>query len=120
MSYLHLYGVPLVYDDEGAGPPVILLGATAADWPEARPPGFRYLVPDLPGRGRTEGVPLSPEEEAEFVVGLIMMLNLRGYRVLVRGHGARVGAVLKERMGLDEVCPAPDAAALWRCLAGSP
>ncbi len=118
MAYLYLYGTHLVYDDEGKGPPVLLIGARAADWPEPRPPGFRYLVPDFPGRGRTEGRPLTPEEEAEFVVGLIMMLNLKDYRVLVRGHGERVGAVLAERMGLPAPCPAPDRAALWRCLAG--
>ena len=118
MAYIHLYGTNLVYDDLGEGPVAILLGAEAGDWKEPLPEGFRYLIPDLPGRGRTEGVPLSPEEDAEFVVGLIMMLNLDGYRVLTRGYGVRVGEVLKERMGLEAVCPAPDAEALHRCLFG--
>ena len=116
MAYIHLYGTNLVYDDRGEGPVVILLGERAADWPEELPPGFRYLIPDLPGRGRSEGVPLSPEEDAEFVVGLIMMLNLDGYRVLTRGYGERVGEVLRERMGLAEVCRAPDPASLQACL----
>ncbi len=120
MAYIHLYGTPLVYDDEGEGPPVLLIGASAADWREPRPPGFRYLIPDLPGRGRTEGVPLSPEEEAEFVVGLIMMLNLKGYRILVRGHGERVGEALSDRLGLEPPCRAPDREALWRCLSAAP
>jgi len=116
MAYLHLYGTDLVYDDEGEGPPVFLLGESAADWPEPRPKGFRYLIPDFPGRGRTAGTPMSPEEEAEFVVGMIMLLNLDGYRVLARGHGVKVAEVLRDRMGLEDVCPAPDAAALMRCL----
>ncbi len=116
MAYIHLYGTNLVYDDIGEGPVVILLGASAEDWKDPLPGGFRYLIPDLPGRGRTEGVPFGPEEEAEFVVGLIMMLNLDGYRVLVRGHGERVGEVLRDRMGLEAVYPAPDAAAIRRCL----
>lgn len=116
MAYIHLYGTNLVYDDLGEGPVVILVGEKAADWPEALPEGFRYLLPDLPGRGRTEGVPLSPEEDAEFIVGLIMMLNLDGYRVVTRGYGDRVGAILKDRMGLEEVCSAPDEKGLKTCL----
>ena len=116
MPYIYLYGTHLVYDDVGEGPTVILLGEKAGDWPEPLPGGYRFLLPDLPGRGRTEGTPLTPEEDAEFIVGLIMMLNLDGYRVLTRGYGDRVGEVLRDRMGLAEVCRAPDERGLRDCL----
>ncbi|MFN3179079.1 MAG: alpha/beta fold hydrolase [Thermus sp.] len=96
-GYLHLYGLPLVFDRVGRGPVVILLAEEARAWPEMLPAGFTFYPLDLPGHGRTGGPRMAPEELAEYVVGFLVMLNLGSPPILVRGLGKAVGEVLRER-----------------------
>jgi len=115
--YINLYGLNVVYNDRGRGPLVLLLAETAEHWADCEPlpPGYRFVVPDLPGFGRSEGSSLAPEELAEFVVALVTMLNAGLPRLLVRGVGEAVGRALAERMGLRPL-PCPDRDALLRLL----
>lgn len=96
-GYIHLYGLNLVFDRVGKGPPVLLLAEEAGRWPEALPGDYTFYLLDLPGYGRTGGPQMSPEELAEYVAGFLAMLNLGTPPLLVRGVGERVGAVLAER-----------------------
>lgn len=116
MPYLYLYGTHVVYDDIGRGRPVVLVADEASRWPARLPAGFRFILPDLPGHGRTGGDRLSPEEAAEFLVGMMTMLNLSEAPVVARGVGVAVAKVLSERMGLAPPCVAEDDPALDRCL----
>ena len=75
-GYLHLYGLNLVFDRVGKGPPVLLVAEEASRWPEALPEGYAFYLLDLPGYGRTEGPRMAPEELAHFVAGFAVMMNL--------------------------------------------
>ncbi|WP_448568146.1 alpha/beta fold hydrolase [Thermus sp.] len=93
-GFLHLYGLNLVFDRVGQGPPVLLLAEEASRWPEVEgldPPFTLYLL-DLPGFGRTGGPIMTPEEVAQYVAAFVVMLNLGAPPVLLRG----VGLALKE------------------------
>lgn len=116
MPYIYLYGTRVVYDDIGRGRPVFLVADEASRWPAELPSGFRFIIPDLPGHGRTGGVRLSPEEAAEFLVGMMTMLNLSQAPVVARGEGVAVAEALSERMDLAQPCVAEDDSALARCL----
>ena len=93
-GFIHLYGLNLVFDRVGQGPPVLLLAEEASRWPEVEGlevPHTLYLL-DLPGFGRTGGPAMSPEEMAEYVAAFVVMLNLGNPPALLRG----VGLALKE------------------------
>ncbi|AFH38409.1 hypothetical protein AV541_03050 [Thermus parvatiensis] len=96
-GYLHLYGLNLVFDRVGKGPPVILLAEEASRWPEALPVGHTFYLLDLPGFGRTGGPRMTPEELAEYVAGFMVLLNLGSPPIFTLGLGEAVGAVLAER-----------------------
>lgn len=101
--YLNLYGLNLVYDVHGRGEPVLLVAETAQAWADAFPipPGYRFLLPDLPGFGRSEGPPMTPEELAEYPLALVTMLNLGRPKIGARGLGERVGKLVADRLGTD-------------------
>lgn len=90
-GYLHLYGLNLVFDRVGKGPPVLLVAEEASRWPEALPEGYAFYLLDLPGYGRTEGPRMAPEELAHFVAGFAVMMNLGAPWVLLRGLGLALG-----------------------------
>ncbi|WZO96253.1 alpha/beta fold hydrolase [Isosphaeraceae bacterium EP7] len=74
----------LAYDDQGAGPAVVLLHGypfdrtTWSDQVEALAGDYRLITPDLPGHGRSPAIPgtLTIDEMAEEVVALIESLQL--------------------------------------------
>lgn len=87
---------PAVYQELGAGPPVVLLhalgpGYDGSQWraaAEALAPDFRVLVPDLPGWGRSAPIEARPQAYlaflADFLAGVVW-----GRAVLVAaGHAA--------------------------------
>lgn len=100
-GFIHLYGLNLVFDRVGQGPPVLLLAEEASRWPEAEglDPPFTLYLPDLPGFGRTGGPVMSPEEMAQYVAAFVVMLNLGAPPALLRGVGLALKEPL-EAMGL--------------------
>lgn len=101
--YLNLYGLNLVYDVYGRGDPVLLLAETAEAWADLfpLPQGYRFLLPDLPGFGRSEGPPMTPEELTEYPVALLTMLNLGRPKIGARGLGEAVGQLVADRLGAE-------------------
>jgi 3-oxoadipate enol-lactonase len=91
--------VLLAYDDEGSGPPVVLLHAGVADrrmWDPLVPAlghMFRVIRPDLRGFGQT---PLPPQEyaDAEDVDALLASLGVVDAAVVGSSLGGRVALEL--------------------------
>ena len=102
-GYLHLYGLNLVFDRVGKGPPVLLVAEEASRWPEALPEGYAFYLLDLPGYGRTEGPRMAPEELAHFVAGFVVMMNLGAPWVLLRGERVEVAAVWSSKLSYGNI-----------------
>ncbi len=98
-GFIHLYGLNLVFQRVGQGPPILLLAEEASLWREGLPEGYTFYLLDLPGFGRTGGPPMAPEEMAEYVAAFVVMLNLGEPLVLLRGVGLSLRPHL-EAMGL--------------------
>jgi pimeloyl-ACP methyl ester carboxylesterase len=75
-GFIHLYGLNLVFQRVGQGPPILLLAEETSLWREGLPEGYTFYLLDLPGFGRTGGPSMAPEEMAEYVAAFVVMLNL--------------------------------------------
>lgn len=97
--YVNAYGLNVVFDRYGQGPLVLLLAESAEHWQDVfpLPTNYCFVLPDLPGHGRTEGPAMAPEELAEYVVVLITLLNLGVPKIAARGLGVAVARVLQDR-----------------------
>lgn len=102
-------GIRIHYYDQGPenGPPVVLvhgLGGHAEDWRNLTPyllhAGFRVIMPDLPGFGRSEqpqSFSYSIPEQAAVVVGLMDEMGLK--QVDLGGHS--MGGWIAQRIAHD-------------------
>jgi pimeloyl-ACP methyl ester carboxylesterase len=98
-GFIHLYGLNLVFQRVGQGPPILLLAEETSLWREGLPEGYTFYLLDLPGFGRTGGPSMAPEEMAEYVAAFVVMLNLGSPPALLRGAGLALKEAL-EGMGL--------------------
>ncbi|GAA5164729.1 hypothetical protein GCM10023321_53710 [Pseudonocardia eucalypti] len=111
MRYLRVAGTTCFVEEHGTGIPVLCLhtaGQSGAQWRHvagglaAR--GFRVVVPDLPGHGRSEpalGGPVTDlGDYAEWCLELLDVLGLR--------HCHVVGCSIGGKIALDLACRAPD------------
>jgi len=101
-SYVELDGLRLARVDEGEGPPVLFMHGEPT-WsflwrkviPAVRDAGFRCVVPDLAGFGRSDKPPdlgwYSYDRHAELVLALVQELDLRGATVVVHDWGGPIG-----------------------------
>ena len=106
MAYAEVNGVSMFYTDEGEGQPVLLVhgwSCDGSDWawqtPALKAAGFRCIVPDLRGHGRSSVVegPYTPKQYAADLATLIQHLNTGP--VVAVGHsmgGATVVALSVE------------------------
>lgn len=82
---VHVNGIDLAYDDQGAGLPVVLLHGfpfSRRMWRpqvDALPKACRLITPDLRGFGESSGTPSSLDELADDVHGLIEHLGLSSF-----------------------------------------
>lgn len=109
MSF-EIYGVPIVYADEGAGPPVILAHCSSAShrmWSaliRALTPTNRVLAPDLIGYGRSGRWPEGRPYEADADVRLLVELaRLAGEPVHFVGHSYGAAMALEAARLLGDV-----------------
>jgi pimeloyl-ACP methyl ester carboxylesterase len=99
---INIDGIDLYYKTAGEGKPFLILhgwGASSFSWmrfvDEMAGKGFKLIIPDLPGFGKTEmpktvwGV----GEYADFIIALIDKLNLSDFYLL--GHSFGGGIALK-------------------------
>ena len=96
------HGLRLAYLDEGAGPPVWFMHGEPTWsflWRKVFPPvvaaGFRAVVPDLPGFGRSDK-PVdidwySYDRHCEAMEALLELLDLRGATMVVHDWGGPIG-----------------------------
>lgn len=96
--------VRLVYEDDGAGPPVVLLHGSPgaiADFRHLSPhltSRFRVLVPDLPGFGRSSRWPpdYSVAAHARYVLAWLDALGVREFQAVGFSQGGGVALHLAE------------------------
>lgn len=105
MPHLGVNGIELFYEEEGQGPPVVLLhgimGApriTFANLLHALTLHFRVILPDLRGFGRTRHpqTDYRHSTSADDLAGLIQRLNLAPAHVV--GHG--LGGIIAQHLVL--------------------
>lgn len=110
-------GLRLAHLDEGDGPPLLLLHGEPTWsylWRKVMPPlleaGYRCIVPDLPGFGRSDKPTdlswYSFERHTSAIAALIRDLNLRGATAVVHDWGGPVGlyvASVAERDRFDRL-----------------
>jgi haloalkane dehalogenase len=100
--YREALGLRLAHLDEGTGPPVLFLHGEPTWsflWRRVLPPvldaGFRCVVPDLPGFGRSDK-PTDPrwytfDRHTEAVAGLLADLDLRDATLVAHDWGGPIG-----------------------------
>ena len=95
-------GLRLAHLDEGDGPPVVMLHGEPT-WsflwrkviPPVRDAGFRCIVPDLPGFGRSDKPTAvdwyTYDRHTEAIASLLEQLDLRGATLVVHDWGGPIG-----------------------------
>ncbi|HEX8131940.1 MAG TPA: haloalkane dehalogenase [Actinomycetes bacterium] len=101
-SYRQALGLRLAHLDEGAGPPVLFLHGEPTWsflWRKVLPPvldaGFRCVVPDLPGFGRSDKPTAESwytfDRHTEAVASLLADLDLRDATLVAHDWGGPIG-----------------------------
>lgn len=96
---------PLVFDQAGSGPPVLLLHgfpATRALWKSVVPRlvqgGFRTIVPDLAGYGDSRGSgDVGMENQAHFLLGMLHQLDIPEAAIVAHDVGTAAAQILAVR-----------------------
>lgn len=97
MPQIHVNGFDMYFDDRGAGDPLLLLHGGLGigdDWRHvfpADPDGFRIIVPDLRGHGRSTNPSraFTFRQCAQDVLGLLDHLQLAGVNAIGMSMGAK-------------------------------
>ncbi|GAA4553827.1 alpha/beta hydrolase [Pseudonocardia xishanensis] len=111
MRYVEIGGAPAFVEDHGAGTPVLCLhtaGQSGVQWRHVAPAlaarGYRVVVPDLPGHGRSEPAPGGPVTDlgdyAAWVAALIADLGLVTPYVVGCSIGGKITLDLATRVPL--------------------
>ncbi|GGF48273.1 hypothetical protein GCM10011519_22820 [Marmoricola endophyticus] len=110
-GYVELRGALAFVEDVGEGPVVLLVhtaGQSGVQWRRTTPDlvaaGYRVVVPDLPGHGRSEPDPAGPVDDlGEYAAWLLDLLDELGV-----DRFAVVGCSIGGKITLDLACRAPD------------
>lgn len=98
MPYAAVNGLNMYYEDQGNGPPLVLLhggmGSVPEKWAPFFIPSFRVITPDQMGQGRTADIadrPFHYHEMAEDTVELMRQLGVESAHVVGYSDGGIVG-----------------------------
>jgi pimeloyl-ACP methyl ester carboxylesterase len=98
MATINIHGFELYYEDRGHGEPLLLLhGGTGIgrDWEQVftagDPDGYRLIVPDLRGHGRSTSPsgPFTFREVAKDILALLDRLDIRRVKAIGMSAGAK-------------------------------
>ena len=97
MASVHVHGFEMYYEDRGEGEPLLLLHGgmgIGADWRHvfpADPDGYRVIVPDLRGHGRSTNPPrtFTFRQCAQDVLALVDHLRLPRVKAIGMSMGAK-------------------------------
>ena len=101
-SFAEVDGLQIAYVDDGEGPPVWFMHGEPTwsylwrgVWPHVRDAGFRCVVPDLAGFGRSDKPEdvgwYSYDRHVAVMAGLLEQLDLRGATMVVHDWGGPIG-----------------------------
>ncbi|MEX2007883.1 MAG: alpha/beta hydrolase [Candidatus Spechtbacterales bacterium] len=107
---IHLNGVQVHYYDEGSGDAIVILhgwGSSADSWRTVLDDlvgrGFRVVIPDLPGFGRTAEPPSAwgLDEYTDFAHSFIQQCQLAPCTLVGHSFGGRIAIDYATRYGTD-------------------